>query len=59
MWQGFDAEARRQIEQDGRYAMPSEYDSEEPYIITRKLIEDVAEKQARLRAMGWGLRLSS
>ncbi len=40
MWQGFDAEARRQVEQEGRYAMPSEYDSEEPYIITRKLIED-------------------
>jgi len=40
MWQGFDAEARRQIEQEGRYSMPSEYDSEEPYIITKKLIEE-------------------
>ncbi len=43
MWQGFDAEARRQIEQEGRYSMPSEYDSEEPYVITRKLIEDGRE----------------
>ncbi len=40
MWQGFDPEARRKIEQEGRYSMPSDYDSEEPYVITRTLIED-------------------
>ena len=38
MWAGFDAVQRAALEADGQIALPSEYD--EPYIITRKLIED-------------------
>ena len=39
MWQRFPPEVRRQIEQTGSWQRPSAY-SEEPYLITRKLIED-------------------
>lgn len=39
MWAGFSDEIRRQIMEDGRYNQPSDYD-DEPYIITRDLIED-------------------
>ncbi|MDQ2953619.1 MAG: alpha/beta hydrolase, partial [Pseudomonadota bacterium] len=39
MWQRFPSEVRRQIEQTGSWQRPSAY-SEEPYLITRKLIED-------------------
>lgn len=39
MWQRFTPQIRRQIEQEGAWQRPSEY-SEEPYPITRALIED-------------------
>lgn len=39
MWDGFDAAQRAALERDGQVALPSEY-SDEPYIITRRLIED-------------------
>ena len=38
MWAGFDAGQRRKLMEEGRIALPSEYD--EPYVITRRLIED-------------------
>ncbi|WP_111731790.1 alpha/beta hydrolase [Roseovarius amoyensis] len=38
MWAGFDAEQRRALADAGQVALPSEYG--EPYIITRRLIED-------------------
>ena len=38
MWAGFDADQRAALERDGQIALPSDYG--EPYIITRKLIED-------------------
>jgi pimeloyl-ACP methyl ester carboxylesterase len=39
MWASFAPEIRRQIEETGRWERPSAYDPE-PYIITRRLIED-------------------
>ena len=39
MWKQFDAEVKREIKLKGQWSRPSEY-SDEPYIITRKLIED-------------------
>ena len=39
LWERFDAAARRDIEEKGFYAQPSDY-SDEPYIFTRGLIED-------------------
>jgi pimeloyl-ACP methyl ester carboxylesterase len=39
MWKQFSPEIRREIEEKGSWARPSEY-SDEPYIITRALIED-------------------
>jgi pimeloyl-ACP methyl ester carboxylesterase len=39
MWQRFPPEVRRQIEQTGSWQRPSAY-SEEPYLITRRLIDD-------------------
>lgn len=39
MWAGFDADQRRALERDGRLELPSDY-SGEPYVITRKLIEE-------------------
>ena len=39
MWQRFPPDVRSQIEQSGFWQRPSSY-SEEPYLITRKLIED-------------------
>lgn len=41
-WAGFDAGQRATIEQAGRLELPSEY-SEDPYVITRRLIEDGRE----------------
>lgn len=38
MWAGFDEADRRRILEEGQIALPSEYG--EPYIITRRLIED-------------------
>ena len=38
-WDGFDEAQRTALMDDGQIALPSDY-SEEPYIITRKLIED-------------------
>ena len=39
MWQQFPANVRRAIERDGAWARPSDY-SPEPYLITRRLIEE-------------------
>ena len=39
MWASFEPEIRSTIEENGRYAMPSDY-GDEPYIITHELIED-------------------
>ena len=39
MWAGFDAEQRATLDDVGQVELPSEY-SDEPYIITRKLIAD-------------------
>ncbi len=39
MWAEFSGEQRRELMADGRIALPSDY-SDEPYIITRRLIED-------------------
>ena len=39
MWKQFDAEVKREIKLKGQWLRPSQY-SDEPYIITRKLIED-------------------
>lgn len=39
MWAGFPEEVRRQIVETGVYREPSDY-SDEPYVITRALIED-------------------
>lgn len=39
MWRRFPPEIRKEIEEKGVWARPSEY-SEEPYLITRALIED-------------------
>ncbi|AXS39187.1 alpha/beta hydrolase [Breoghania sp. L-A4] len=38
MWKGFPEEVRNELMRTGRYERPSEYD--EPYVITRGLIED-------------------
>ena len=48
MWAGFDDAQRRALAQDGQVALPSEY-SDDPYIITRRLIED-GRNQLVLRA---------
>ena len=37
-WAGFSDDQRRSIMEDGQVALPSDYD--EPYIVTRRLIED-------------------
>lgn len=39
MWANFDQNTRAKLIKDGRVEMPSEY-ADEPYIITRRLIED-------------------
>ena len=39
MWASFDADQRAALERDGQVALPSDY-SDDPYIITRRLIED-------------------
>lgn len=39
MWKRFPPDVKRQIEAEGRWLRPSQY-SEEPYVITRGLIED-------------------
>ncbi|MBV9956390.1 MAG: alpha/beta hydrolase [Pseudolabrys sp.] len=39
MWKKFDAEVKREIKLKGQWSRPSEY-SAEPYVITRKLIEE-------------------
>lgn len=39
MWAGFDEAQRHALAQDGQVALPSEY-SDDPYVITRRLIED-------------------
>lgn len=42
MWANFSPEIRDTITKEGRYSMPSDY-GDEPYIITRELIEDGRE----------------
>jgi pimeloyl-ACP methyl ester carboxylesterase len=39
MWKRFPPEVRRELEQKGAWARPSQY-SQEPYLITRRLIEE-------------------
>jgi len=39
MWAGFDARQRERLLADGQVELPSDY-SDDPYVITRKLIED-------------------
>lgn len=39
MWDSMDATTRKRLEDDGQIALPSEY-SDEPYVITKGLIED-------------------
>lgn len=39
MWAGFDAAQRAELAATGQVALPSDY-SDEPYVITRRLIED-------------------
>ncbi len=39
MWAGFDARQRERLLVDGQVELPSDY-SDDPYVITRKLIED-------------------
>jgi pimeloyl-ACP methyl ester carboxylesterase len=39
MWKTFDAEVKREIKLKGAWSRPSEY-SDEPYVITRRLIEE-------------------
>jgi pimeloyl-ACP methyl ester carboxylesterase len=39
MWKRFSPEVKRELEESGSYARPSQY-SEEPYLITRSLIEE-------------------
>jgi len=47
MWAGFDDDQRREMDDNGQVTLPSDY-SDEPYVITRKLIED-GRKQLVLR----------
>ncbi len=42
MWKKFSPEIKREIEQKGAWSRPSEY-SAEPYVVTRKLIEEGRE----------------
>ena len=39
MWEGFDENQRATLEREGRLELPSDY-SDEPYVITKRLIED-------------------
>jgi pimeloyl-ACP methyl ester carboxylesterase len=58
MWAGFSAEQRNTLMQLGQVALPSDY-SEDPYVITRRLIED-GRNQLVLRsplAFGFPVRL--
>lgn len=48
MWAGFDTVQRAALARDGRIELPSDY-SDEPYVITRRLIED-GRKHLVLRA---------
>lgn len=48
MWAGFDDDQRAALMRDGRVELPSDY-SDEPYVITRRLIED-GRDQLVLRA---------
>ncbi len=43
MWGDFDADQRAALMRDGRIEQPSDY-SDEPYVITRRLIEDGRER---------------
>ncbi len=48
MWEGMNETQRRQLMDEGRIELPSDY-SDEPYVITRRLIED-GRDQLVLRA---------
>jgi hypothetical protein len=39
MWAGMDSGARARLAREGRIEVPSDY-SDEPYVVTRRLIED-------------------
>lgn len=39
MWAGFSADQRLALDRDGRVPLPSAY-SDEPYVVTRRLLED-------------------
>ena len=49
MWAGFDEGQRRALAEAGRVALPSDY-SDEPYVITRRLIEEGRQRLV-LRAL--------
>jgi len=40
MWNELTPEQREEMERDGQVALPSDYDPTDPYIITKKLIDD-------------------
>lgn len=56
-WASFDAEQRRTVMEAGRIELPSAYD--DPYIVTRRLIEDGRANRVLTRPlpMGWPVRL--
>ncbi len=52
MWAGMDAATRERLITDGRIEEPSEY-SDDPYIITRKLIEDGRDQLVLRQALNF------
>ena len=52
MWKRFPPEVKREIEQKGVWHRPSRY-SEEPYPITRNLIEDGCQQWFQLDVRGY------
>ena len=54
MWAGFDADQRRALSETGQVALPSDY-SDEPYIVTRRLIEEGRERLVLRSPLGLGI----
>lgn len=56
-WAGFDEDQRRQVMEEGQVLLPSAY--EDPYVVTRKLIEDGRQQRVLTQAlpMNWPVRL--
>ena len=54
MWAGFDAGQRRALSETGQVALPSDY-SDEPYIVTRRLIEEGRERLVLRSPLGLGI----